>query len=88
MSQQIVSHKDAEYAYYSGGSYQIASKMALIDALMKNGLIPESMTLFIKLYRSILDQQRKAYFGATATEITKLGFLLGLKDDRITVSKP
>lgn len=88
MSQQVVAHKDSEYAFYSGGSYLIASKMAMIDALIKNGLIPKGMMLFIKLYRSILNQQRKAYFAATATEITKLGFLLGLKDDRITVSAP
>jgi hypothetical protein len=85
MSADIVSRKDPEYAYYSGASFEIASKIAMIDTLLKNKLIPENFIVFVKLYRSYLDQQRKAFFASVgSTEITKLGFIQG--DTRRVVS--
>lgn len=87
MSKQIVTTKDHEYAFYVGGSFEVTRKMAIIDTMLKNGLISESMVLFVKLYRSYLDQQRKAFFASVgSTEITKLGFLLGLSDDSISAT--
>jgi len=78
MSADIISKRDAEYAYYAGGSFEIASKIAVIDTMLKNGLLPKEMIIFVKLYRSYLDQQRKAFFASIgSTEITKLGFILG-----------
>ena len=77
MSAQIVSQVDSEYALYVGANPEIGRKMAIIDTMLKNGLIPEKMVMFVKLYRSYLDQQRKAYMSNLCTEITKLGFLLG-----------
>jgi len=77
--------KDKEYGWYAGGSFEIASKIAVIDTMLKNGLIPKNMTMFIKLYRSYLDQQRKAFFTSVGSDvITKLGVLLGLRDDTIS----
>jgi len=87
MSKQIVSRKDSEYAYYVGGSFEVTKRMAIIDTMLKAGMIPEPMILLVKLYRSYLDQQRKAFFASVgSTEITKLGFLLGLSDDSISAT--
>lgn len=77
--------KDREYAWYAGGSFEIARKMATVDTMLKNGLITPKLIPFIKLYRSYLDQQRKAFFTSVGSDvITKLGVLLGLRDDTIT----
>jgi len=87
MSKQIVTTKDKEYAFYVGGSYEVTKKMAIIDTMLKAELIPDTMVLLVKLYRSYLDQQRKAFFASVgSTEITKLGFLLGLSDDSISAT--
>lgn len=84
MSKQIVSTKDPEYAWYSGASFEIADTMASIDTFLKHGLIPKPFIPIVKLYRAYLDQCRKAFFASIgSTEITKLGFLLGLEDDTI-----
>ena len=83
MSQKL-SVKDQEYAWYSGGSFELGEKMAVVDVFLKNKLIPEKLVPFIKLYRAYLDQKRKAFFATVgSTEITKLGLLLGLKDDKL-----
>lgn len=79
MSQQIVTKKDKDYSYYAGASYEIANKMANIDFLLKLDLFP-NLTPMLKLYRAQLDQQRKAFFASVGcTEVTKLGFILGLQ---------
>jgi len=77
MSTQIVTKVDSDYALYVGANYEIGKKMAMIDTMLKHGLIDGRLIPFVKLYRSYLDQQRKAYFSNLCTEITKLGFLLG-----------
>jgi len=88
MSKQIVAQKDHEYAWYSGASYDIGVKMARIDFILKNALVPASFMPMLKLYRSYLDQQRKAFFASVGcTEISKLGFILGLEDDSIKATR-
>jgi len=78
MSADIVSKKDPEYQWYAGANFETASKIAVIDTMLKNRLIPKDMVMFVKLYRSYLQQQRKAFFASVgSTEITKLGFILG-----------
>lgn len=84
MSAQIVTKIDSEYAWYVGANYEIGKKMAMIDTMLKHGLINAELIPIVKLYHSYLDQQRKAYFSNLCTEITKLGFLLG---DRRVVEK-
>ena len=82
-----LSVKDQEYAWYVGASFRTASKMAMIDTMLKHGLIPQQLVPFVKLYRSYLDQQRKAFFVTIDSDvITKLGILLGLRDDRISAT--
>jgi hypothetical protein len=84
MSAEIVSKKDAEYSLYSGASWDTASKMALVDTILKNDLINPNLRFIIKLYRSYLNQQRKAFFASVgSTEITKLGFIQG--DPRVVM---
>lgn len=78
MSADIVSKKDPEYQWYAGANFETASKIAVVDTMLKNGLIPKDMVVFVKLYRNYLQQQRKAFFASVGcTEITKLGFILG-----------
>lgn len=78
MSADIVTNKDIEYAYYSGGSFETVSRIAVIDTMLKNGLIPEKLKIFAKLYRSYLDQQRKAFFASVRCDvISQLGFIQG-----------
>jgi len=77
--------KDKEYAWYAGGSFEISCKMAMVDTMLKHGLISVELVPFVKLYRSYLDQQRKAFFTSVGSDvITKLGVLLGLRDDTIS----
>jgi hypothetical protein len=88
MSKQLVSTKDKEYGWYAGGSWEIAEKMAIVDTMLKNNLIPEKFKIFVLLYRSYLNQKRKAFFASVgSTEITKLGLMLGLDDNTVTATK-
>jgi hypothetical protein len=89
MSQQIVSKKDPEYGWYAGASFEIADKMSLIDFVLKANFLPTSMIPILKLYRMRLDQQRKAFFASVgSTEVTKLGFILGLQGRRKSAGGP
>jgi hypothetical protein len=88
MSSKIVA-KDKEYGYYSGAPLEIAEKMALIDAIKKTNLVPNSFIPILDLYRIFLDQKRKAFFAsAGSTEITKLGFILGKEGEMIDADLP
>lgn len=78
MSATIIDQRDEEYGYYSGGNFETASRMAMIDTCLKLKMIPKELVPYVKIYRSFLDQQRKAFFASVgSTEITKLGFILG-----------
>lgn len=78
MSEEIVTYIDPEYGYYAGASLEIAGKMAMLDTIVANQLIPDAMLPFVKLYRDLLNRQRKAFFASVgSTEITKLGFIKG-----------
>lgn len=87
MSQKIVK-KDKDYGEYSGGNLTINDKIAKIRTLQKAGLVPKKLEPLVKFYLIYLDQQRKAFFGATSTELTKLGFILGDERKFISASKP
>jgi len=83
-SMQIAA-KDQDYASYSGASLDIASKMAAIDVFLNLGLIDPKIKPIVKLYRAYLNQQRKAFFASIgSTEVTKLGFILGLKEQSLS----
>lgn len=81
MSQKIVK-KDRDYGFYSGADLETALKIAKLQTLIKSGLIKENTA--IQFLLMFLDQKRKAFFGTTATELTKLGFILG--DPRKSIS--
>ena len=88
MSQQVVSQKDADYALYAGACLEDADKMAKIDTMLSFGLIPKPYVPVVKLYRAFLNQRRKAFFASVgSTEITKLGFLLGLTTKSMRAGK-
>lgn len=85
MAAQIAA-KDVEYAFYSGGSFGISSRIAKIDTFLKTGLIPKELVPIVKLYRAYLNQQRKAYFASMSSEVTKLGFILGIIGDTMSAT--
>lgn len=76
MSQDLVK-KDSDYELYAGADLGTALKIAKIKTLLAVDLIPEEMLPLVKLYLLYLNNKRKAFFGSTSGEITKLGFLLG-----------
>jgi len=80
-----IANKDPDYASYSGASLEIASKMAAIDVFLSLGLIDPKIKSIVKLYRAYLNQQRKAFFASIgSTEVTKLGFILGLRTSSLS----
>lgn len=84
MSAQIV-ERDRDYGFYSGAEYGTAKSMATIDILLRNGLLSPKIVPLVKLLRGYLNQQRKAFFASVgSTEITKLGFILGVAEDAIS----
>lgn len=86
MSQKL-SAKDPEYAEYSGGDFETAQKIALIDLIKEKKLLPDYYTPLLDLYRAHLVKQRKAFFATIGSkELTQLGFLLGVGDSNGTIS--
>ena len=84
---QRVAKKDKEYSEYAGASYDIAKKMALIDTLLEFGFFNEPIAKIIRFYRAYLTKQRKAFFASVGcTEISKLGFILGLEIGTISAT--
>lgn len=76
--------KDPEYTYYAGGNFATCSQIANIVTMLKAGLLPPSVIPLVKLYLTHLIQQRKAFFVTVDSDVvTKLGVLLGMKDDTI-----
>lgn len=88
MSKQIVSQKDKEYGYYAGATFDDARKMAMIDLMLNMGIFPSKFIPILKFYRAYLNQRRKAFFASVgASEISVLGFILGLEDESIHAGK-
>jgi len=81
-----IADKDEEYAFYAGGSFGISSRIAKIDTFLKSGLIPWELIPIVKLYRAYLDQQRKAYLASISSEVTKLGFILGITGETMSAT--
>lgn len=73
-----ISKVDHDYAQYSGGSWEISSTIALIDATIEAGILPSNLIPWLKLYRIYLQKQRKAFFASVGCDVvTKLGFIQG-----------
>lgn len=85
MSQKIVA-KDHDYGDYSGADLETAMKISKIKTLIEAGIIKPSP--LINLALTMLNQKRKAFFGSTSTELTKLGFILGDERVRKSASNP
>lgn len=82
MSQQIAD-KDADYGLYSGARLEDALTMALLDTIKDDPRF-KGMKTQITWYRGFLDKKRKAFFASMSSELSQLGFILGLKDERVT----
>lgn len=70
-----ISKNDKDYALYAGASLDVAYEIAEYQTLIKAGMLENSG--LITLHLLALEQKRKAFFGATASEISKLGWILG-----------
>jgi len=87
MSQQI-SRKDKQYALYAGAYLDDAETMAKIDTILEFGLIPKEFVPVVEFLRAYLDRRRKAFFASVGcSEISKLGFMLGMKVAKIKATK-
>lgn len=80
---QRVQVKDSTYGLYAGNNPVVALEMARIDTMLDVGLVPAPLIPFVKIRRKLLNQYRKAYMASSNSEITTLGFLLGLKSEYI-----
>ena len=84
MSQKVVAKDGNEaYGFYAGAHPEIAAEMAQIEVMLEARLIPKPLVPFVKLRYMLLDELRRAWFASTGSEITMLGFLLGLKSNVI-----
>lgn len=73
-----ISKVDSDYAQYAGGSWEISSIIALIDATKESRALPAALNPLMDLYRVYLQKQRKAFFASVGCDvITKLGFIQG-----------
>lgn len=86
MSQRIAK-KDKDWKEYAGGNLIINDKISKLITLKKAGLIPPKLNDLVDLALTYLEQQRKAHFGATSTELTKLGFILGDPRNKLSATK-
>ena len=85
MASQI-SGKDPRFKWYSGADYHTADTMAFIDFCLFVNIIPRDMITLTKLYRLWLEYHKIAVFMSYATEITKLGAMLGRRTKPIDFS--
>ena len=82
-----LSAKDGEYAAYAGGSLQNSQKIADIDLILENHLVPETLVPFMKLYRAYLNKHRKAFFMTVGSDVlTQLAALVGDQREVIDAS--
>ena len=86
MSAQI-EKKDSRYGLYAGADLQRALTMSRIDTMLQLGLFPSQFIPFVKMYRKFLENESIAFFASTCSEISKLGFKLGIKDVSIKASR-
>jgi hypothetical protein len=77
MANEIAGKIDPEFGFYAGAEITGAYQMAMIDTIIKNGLVTGDMVVLLKLRRAFLNQERKAFFGATSDVLTKLGLISG-----------
>jgi len=82
LSQKLVRDKP-EFADYTGGSPEISQTIALIDSVKDAKLLSEESLKTLEFFRSHLIRQNKALFASLVSELSKLSFYYGLKDDSI-----
>lgn len=82
LSQKLVADKP-EFADYTGGSPDISQTIALIDSIIDAKMIGEESLKTLNFFRSHLIRQNKALFASMVSELSKLSFYFGLKDDAI-----
>lgn len=97
MAQRIVKEKP-EFGRYVGVSAELSEDIALLDTMIgitnkkgeviHEGLITnEQSKIVLRQLQRMLIFQNRALFSATCSELSKLSFILGLKDDSITAVK-
>lgn len=82
MSEQAA-NIDPELAHYAGAYLETGYQIAQCDLFLKYGLVPEPFRTLLKFRRAHLQQKRKAELVTSMSEISTLGFILGLKYDII-----
>lgn len=83
LSQRLVKDKP-EFALYTGASAEISSLIALINTMIKTKRISDPKTIeTLEFFKEYLVEQNKALFASIVSELSKLSFYYGLKDDSI-----
>jgi len=82
MSEQA-SSRDPELAFYAGAFLETGYQIAQCDLFLKYNLIQEPLRTLLKFRRAHLQQKRKAELMAGMSEVSTLGFMLGMKYDFI-----
>jgi hypothetical protein len=74
-----LAQKHPETVVYSGGLFIQMRKMAAINWVIENKLIPEKWIKPLTLYYKFLDEERKAYFMSEGSDVlTKLSAMVGV----------
>ena len=81
---QKLTKQDGSFKLLTGASTQISETIALIDVATKHKIIPSDPML--QFFREFLIQKNKALFASTCSELSRLSFYLGLKDDSISAT--
>ena len=81
---QRLTKKDPSFKRLTGASTQISETIALIDVATKHKIIQSDPML--EFFREFLIQKNKALFASSCSELSRLSFYLGLKDDSISAT--
>ena len=82
LSQQVQG-KDNEYGLFAGADLKTAIQSSRLVALKKSGVLPKKYWGIVDLILLFNDLKRKAFFASTSSEISKLGFILGMNIEEL-----
>ena len=81
---QKLTRQDESFKVLTGASPAISETIALIDSATKHKIIENDD--MIKFYRDFLIQKNKALFASTCSELSRLSFYLGFRDDAVSAT--
>ena len=84
---QRLAKQDTDFKAYVGASPRISETIALIDTILKSQIkLTDKLKTQLTFYRDFLIRKNKALFASMVSELSKLSFYLGIKDDSISAT--